>query len=318
MSVTELYDTRVSRGEHGRLTIIRRFLVDLTLGTGVMQITPEYAPYVSTSSTGGPGVPQLGTVAEDLRDGTRMNLMPQAGFVPMTSQVWMVGFQTFTTASPYHVIVECEFDNFTLGKFRTLRVTASTEEWPFFQRHPYTAGASQTRKVWSLQTMKFPISRPTLQVRMKLKTLPTVLQAKLNSEAGKIHFFDSQYWMFEGATAVQQGLIGHVNDGDPIWDINYQWIGDPGFIAYNSTDNPDLFAPGALLDQSVTVIPKRFPLSVDRGSTIRFPFESYVTIPQNTPDDGTNAPASRPDLIIIRNANYNDNGWQDLPGNPLG
>lgn len=329
-SVWELHDgTRVSQGEHGRLTIIRRFMVDLRLGTSATVITPEYAPYVTISSDGGPGVPQLGSTLSDLRDATAMNLPPIGGVIPLARKVWMVGFRTIDTTSPYHVIVECEFDNFTLGKFRSLTVAPTDEEWPFFQRQPMLSDVVSgpvVRYIWSLQTLKFKTSRSILQVRMKLKVLPKLLQGVLAAEAGKVHFFDEQYWMFDGAQAVQLGEATSADGTSPIWDIRYQWMNDPGFAGYNISQNAALFAPGAVFDPSLSVVPvhqfSTGPTSLT--DTYREPFFSYVKVPQKTaanaqgtPPNGFTQQDIQPRLIITPNANWNLNGWQTLPGNPL-
>lgn len=328
-SVWELHDgTRVSRGEHGRLTLVRRFMVDLRLGGTTTQITPEYAPYVVISSDGQPGVPQLGT-SEDLRNATQFLMEPMAGFVPGVSRLWMIGFRTLDTTSPYHVIVECEFDNFTLGKFRSLSVSPTNEEWPVFQRQPMlsdVAAGPIVRYIWSLQTLKFMTSRSILQVRMKLKVLPEVLQAQLASEAGKVHFFDGQYWMFDGAQAAQLGESTSGEGRTPVWDIRYQWMNDPGFAGYSISQNPALFAPGAVFDPELSVVPvhqySTGPVSLT--DTYREPFWTYVKVPQKFPVNANGTPPAgatpqdiKPRIVITPNANWNLNGWQTLPGNPL-
>jgi len=354
-AAVELYDTRSSRGQHGRLTVWQRWKVDLTLaGIGGAVIGPEMAPYAL-------GVPQLGQ-ATDFRDATIFPLSG-GGLVPLTTRVRMVGFDTEITNSPNFVFVKCEFDNFTLNKLKTIQTVASTETWPIFQKIPYgadvAAGALQTRFIWSLQTRNSPTSRTVMQVNMTVKTLTQTLIDQLTAQAGKIHKFSSsfasgsagQYWLFEGANCQQMGEATSGADTAPVWKISYQWHNDPGFHlpdeevvppgTPSGQQNPLFKASsdggrGGPYNPAYAVLPHRISLNNPDLRTRaqisaagdafnagffrwRFPFEQYIKIPQVELDLGNPDPngLTRPDLQIMPRTNEDLLGWTTLPGNPI-
>ena len=156
------------------------------------------------------------------------------------------------------------------------------------------------------------------EVTVTIANMDAGVQRAIADQVNNIHLFpDGLLWQFVG------GDTRRIEENK--WTITYSWIHDPG---------QKVGAPHAILGPTVDETDEFYydrnagPNVLGAGSLLipYFPrpsFAQYHPIPSQVPfeDDNSNPLLYRPDIKLIPARAFRvieENGWRDLPGNPIG
>lgn len=283
LTVSELFEgSRTSAGDVRYNTGQRRFLVTATANE-----IPRHNAALAN------GLPKLGDP-----------------FFFNERKLTCVAYRVLDTVSPYANVVEFDYDDIELEVVESTSIEPKEEKYPFYLPEKYLGDFTGTPTVaafknkWVLREMAFENYYVQHSVTLFLRMWTSVERAAIVKQAGSIHKFDNMLWQFKGCNADREGTER--------FRITYRWIGDPGFN------------PAGLLEWSNTpyIIPRH--LGTDGFSNIvRGPFETYIAAPAkgaaNGYEDNPNTPEDEriPHMYIIQPKNVNEDGYRELPGNPI-
>ncbi len=169
-------------------------------------------------------------------------------------------------------------------------ITSSDIEYPYalFETHRIPgAGTSTTQKLWTIhKDRKVVESRSQVWVNVAFLGWDMTKRNIVNSQVNILHNlgFAGVFYLFRGAEISQR-----TDSASAIYDVTYNWIGDPGSTAVSSLD-ADISLP-----------------TVDRP-----PFHEYIAKP------GADPKINPPTYGIIKmfSETEDPDGWTLLPGMP--